>query len=257
LLAWRKTFQKEAPVLRTDNPVANPAVVPNLRDVGGLPTESGRRTRPLVLLRSAAPLAGDGDPDGFPWPPAEVVDLRSLSELHGQPHPLDVPDTTVHALPMIKRKTLRVTSDWSDFPDLQTVYPQFMEDGSELLVTMLRIATRASGPVLVHCAAGKDRTGVSIAILLRAAGVTREAVIADYVHTARNMDDVLARLEYNGPEDPTHMQRLMGAPPEAIMAVLDKLDRAAEGGGDPQVAWLMQQGATEEDLDAWRRRMVE
>lgn len=243
-------------MLRTDNPVANPAVVPNLRDVGGLPTESGRRTRPRVLLRSAAPLAGDGDPEGFPWPPAEVVDLRSRSELHGRPHPLDVPGTRVHALPMIKRKTLAVGGDWSSVPDLPTVYPQFMEDGSELMVTMLRIATRSNGPVLVHCAAGKDRTGVAVAILLRAAGVTREAVIADYVRTARNMDDVLARLQYHGPEDPTHMQRLMGAPPEAIAAVLDELDRAAQGAADPDGAWLLRQGATEEDLSAWRRRIL-
>ena len=243
-------------MLRTDNPVANPAVVPNLRDVGGLPTESGRRTRPLVLLRSAAPLEGDADPAGFPWPPAEVVDLRSRGELHGRPHPLDVPGSRVHALPMIKRKSLSIGADWSAVPDLQTVYPQFMEDGNELLVDVLRIATHADGPTLVHCAAGKDRTGVTIAVLLRAAGVTREAVIADYVRTARNMDDVLARLEYHGPEDPTAMQRLMGAPPEAIVAVLDVLDRAAEGGGDPHVAWLMQQGATEQDLDAWRRRML-
>lgn len=244
-------------MLRTDNPVANPAVVPNLRDVGGLPTESGRRTRPLVLLRSAAPLAGDGDPDGFPWPPAEVVDLRSRSELHGRPHPLDVPGTRVHALPMIKRKTPGARGDWSAMPDLPTVYPLFMSDGAGLLVTILRIATNASGPVLIHCAAGKDRTGIAIAVLLRAVGVTRDAVVADYVHTARNMDDVLARLEYHGPEDPTHMQRLMGAPPEAITTVLDELDRAAAGSPDPAGAWLMRHGATPEDLDAWRRRMVE
>lgn len=247
-------------MLRTDNPVADPAVVPNLRDVGGLPTESGRRTRPLVLLRSAAPLAGDGDPEGYPWPPAEVVDLRSRRELHGQAHPLDLPGTRVHAMPMIKRKTLSVDADWSSVPDLQTVYPQFMEDGAELLVDVLRIASRAEGPTLVHCAAGKDRTGVTVAILLRAAGVTRDAVIADYVRTAHNMDAVLARLEYHGPEDPTAMQRLMGSPPEAIAAVLEVLDRAAQestvGGGDPRIAWLMQQGATAEDLDAWHRRMV-
>jgi hypothetical protein len=244
-------------VLRTDNPVAIPAVVPNLRDVGGLPTESGRRTRPLVLLRSAAPLAGDADPDGFPWPPAEVIDLRSPSELHGRPHPLDIAGARVHALPMIKRKTPGAGGDWSSMPDLPTVYPQFMADGAELLVKVLRIATRANGPTLIHCAAGKDRTGIAIAVLLRAVGVTREAVVSDYVDTARNMDDVLARLEYHGPEDPTHMQRLMGAPPEAIVTVLDELDRAAVGSPDPAGAWLIRHGATARDLDAWRRRMVE
>jgi hypothetical protein len=244
------------PVLRTDNPAAKHAVVANLRDVGGLPTESGGRTRPNVLLRSGAPLAGDRDPEGTPWPPAEVIDLRAIAELGGRPHPLAAPGTRVHALPMIKRATPGAGGDWSSMPDLPTVYPRFLADGAELLVTMLRIATHATGPTLIHCAAGKDRTGIAIAVLLRAAGVTKDAVLADYVQTARNMDHVLARLEYHGPEDPTHMQRLMGAPPEAIATVLEELDRAGHGAPDPDGAWLLRHGATETDLAAWRKRLL-
>jgi rhodanese-related sulfurtransferase len=239
-------------VLRTDETVTHHSVVANLRDVGDLPTETGGRTRPQVLLRSAAPLAGDDDPDGFDWPPAEVIDYRSPAELKGHPHPLTDRGARVHALPML---TSSLT--WEDMPDLATVYPRFMRTGAPVLVQTLRIVAHADGPALVHCAAGKDRTGIATAVLLRAAGVTRDAVIADYTRTAANMVAVEARLDTrNGPEDPTHRQRLMGAPAEAITVVLDELDRAGQGHPDPAGAWLLTHGASAEDLAAWRRRMV-
>lgn len=239
-------------MLRTDETVTHHPVVANLRDVGDLPTETGERTRPQVLLRSAVPLAGDRDPDGFPWPPAEVIDFRSASELKGRPHPLAGPATRVHALPMLTRSIT-----WEEMPDLVTVYPMFMQTGIPALLKTLRVVAHADGPVLVHCAAGKDRTGIATAVLLRAAGVTRDAVAADYARTAANMVAVEARLDnHNGPEDPTHRQRLMGAPAEAITVVLDELDRAGQGHPDPAGAWLLTHGAAESDLAAWRRRIL-
>jgi protein-tyrosine phosphatase len=240
-------------MLRTED--VAPDVLPNLRDVGGLPTEDGRRTRAGVLLRSAAPKADDRDPEDVAWPPAEVVDLRSLSELKGRPHPLSRPGTRVHALPFLSGGR-SYADDFSDMPDLAEVYPDFLHTGAQKLLTVLRLAAHADGPVLVHCAAGKDRTGITVAVLLRAAGVTREAVIADYVETAQNIDAVLARDMTHGPEDPTHLQRLMGAPPEAITVILDELDAAAEGAEDAAGAWLLRAGATPEDLADWRSRIL-
>lgn len=238
-------------MLRTDGSTTHHPVVANLRDVGGLPTETGGHTRPRVLLRSAVPLAGDLDPDGFPWPPAEVIDFRSPTEL-GRPHPLSGPATRVHALPMLTR---RIT--WAQIPDLGTAYPLFLQSGVPALIGTLRIAAHANGPTLVHCAAGKDRTGIAVAVLLRAAGVTRDAVVADYLRTAENMAAVEARLDHtNVPEDPTHRQRLMGAPVEAITIVLDELDRAGQDHPDPAGAWLLTRGAAESELAAWRRRIL-
>jgi hypothetical protein len=121
---------------------------------------------------------------------------------------------------------------------------------------MLGVAAQSDGPVLVHCAAGKDRTGIAVAVLLRAAGVTRGAVIADYVRTAEHIEDVLARDRFHGPEDPTHLQRLMGAPPEAIAVILDELEAVGRDAEDPAGEWLLRHGASPADLAAWRRRIL-
>jgi protein-tyrosine phosphatase len=232
--------------------VTNSSAVPNLRDLGGLPTESGRRTRNHVLLRSAAPLPGDQDPEHVPWPPAGVIDLRATAELSGKPHPLEERGTRVHSLPMP-----RVTSNWSESPDLASVYPRFLTNAAQLVVTAMRIVTEASGPVLVHCSMGKDRTGIVVAVLLRAAGVTKEAVIADYTRSACHLDAVLARTADHGPEDPGHRELLLGSPPAAIQTILDELDRAGSDVGDPHGAWLIRNGATERDIRTWRDRLVD
>ena len=50
-----------------------------------------------------------------------------------------------------------------------------------------------AGPTLVHCAAGKDRTGVLLALVLDAVGVEREAVIADYALSAQHVEAMFRR----------------------------------------------------------------
>ncbi len=245
-------------MLRADDPVTFPDVLPNLRDLGGLPTEAGGRTREGVLLRSAAPHEGDRTPtDVAHWPPVEVVDLRSRAELRGRPHPLERPGTRVHAWSMLDGWTGGRPGNWAAIPDLPVAYPEFLTAGTATLVRVLRLVAHAQGPVLVHCAAGKDRTGIAVAVLLRAAGVATDAVVADYLRTAEHIDDVFARgLAAHGPEDPTHRQRLMGSPPEAIAGVLELLDAARADSPDPAGAWLLAQGADPADLAAWRARIV-
>lgn len=227
----------------------------NLRDLGGLDTEAGGHTRPGVLLRSAAPRPGDRHPGLSSWPPATVLDLRGLDELAGRPHPLAAAGTVVHALPLLEKAVHSGPNgtDWSKIPDLASAYLGFLIRGGSKVAGILELVAEADGPVLVHCAAGKDRTGVVIAVLLRAAGVTRAAVLEDYLRTGPELPAILAREpELTTLVDPTHVQRLMGVPADAMVAVLDLLD-AAPGGA---VGWLRGQGASQRAVDTWRRRLV-
>jgi hypothetical protein len=227
--------------------------LPNLRDVGGLSLESGGRTRSGVLLRSAAPLPGDRLPPLPGWPPATVLDLRGQDELGGLPHPLAMPGTTVHAVPLLDRSVSGPDAiDWSTIPDLATAYRGFLSRGGSRIATMAELAATGEGPVLVHCTAGKDRTGVLVAALLRAAGVRRGAIVEDYLRTERAMPAILARsAAITAHVDPTVRQRMMGVSRAAVLAVLDVLD-AAPGGA---AGWLREAGVPELTVRTWVSRI--
>ena len=87
-------------------------------------------------------------------------------------------------------------------------------------------------PTVIHCAAGKDRTGVVVAVALSLAGVRRDAVVADYARSAERIDGVLRRLQATK----TYGPYLDDVPAAAITPVpgsmerfLDHVDRAYGG----------------------------
>jgi protein-tyrosine phosphatase len=102
----------------------------------------------------------------------------------------------------------------------------------------------------VHCAAGKDRTGVAVALLLRAAGVTRDAVAADFAATNDHRLALRDRLALQGALEPDTDPGRIGVEPAHLEAVLDLLD------DDPRGP-LREAGVPEADLDAWRARLVD
>ena len=187
----------------------------NVRDVGGLPTVDGRRTRAGVLIR-ADNLQGLTEPDvsrllsdiGV----RTVVDLRSTGERHLEgPGPL-AGQVTHHHLTLIAEspgepdsaEVERAVPSFADrsarrgttATDMTGYYLGYVEDQPANLAQALRvIADAANGPTVLHCAAGKDRTGTVVALALSLAGVTRDAVVDDYVASAERIEGVLARLQ--------------------------------------------------------------
>jgi protein-tyrosine phosphatase len=119
-----------------------------------------------------------------------------------------------------------------------------------------RISTADGGPTLVHCAAGKDRTGVLVALVLDAVGVRREAVIADYALSAERLEAMFRRWTtaagVDMPADLTpHMPRA-----EVVATLLARLDAEHGGGGAGGAAgWLRANGLEGEALHALRRRL--
>ena len=108
--------------------------------------------------------------------------------------------------------------------------------GRTRCVAALRTVAYAPGAALVHCAAGKDRTGTVVALALSVAGVERDAVVADYAASSERVEQVVARLM----SSPTYAENLRGRPisshlsrPETMIAFLDHIDQAYGGvGGD-------------------------
>lgn len=221
--------------------------VPNLRDLGGTPVEGGA-VAPAHLLRSAMPLGDDVAPPEITWPPQVVIDLRSVAETEPV-HPLSAPGVTVHNFPLLSALRPGVAPPES----LADLYRLMLRTTAEHLVDVVDTVATASGPTLVHCAAGKDRTGVSIAMVLALLGAKREDIVDDYLVTARNEEQIEARFRrLFGARRATLPTQYFATPAEAITAVLDTWDEHPGGA----FGWFQRAGGRPETVERLRSRLV-
>ncbi|HET9105342.1 MAG TPA: tyrosine-protein phosphatase [Solirubrobacteraceae bacterium] len=131
-------------------------------------------------------------------------------------------------------------------------YLSYLRRRPDSIVASVASIARAQGAVLVHCAAGKDRTGVVVALALDAAGVDREIIVADYLATAERIEAILERLVAS----PTYRDELAGHDPQRHAPLSGTMERVLAlvdqrfGGA---AAWLTAHGLPDADL----RRLTE
>jgi hypothetical protein len=143
---------------------------------------------------------------------------------------------------------------WPDEPRVVQAYMSYMTARPDSIVASVRTIASASRAVLVHCAAGKDRTGVVVALALDAAGVDRDEIISDYLATAQRIDAIMARLLSSS----TYRAELEGHDPRSHAPLPGTMERVFElvdrGFGGP-AAWLSDHGLSNAELDRLRRRL--
>jgi protein-tyrosine phosphatase len=245
----------------------------NVRDLGGLPTTDGDSTVPGRLLRSenlqeltAADVRKLVGEIGV----TTVVDLRTTAEVELEgPAPLDAVPTVRHAyhpvLPELGSRTDAVAEalllqkrerDLSRFPDdlMCGHYLGYLEERPDEVTGALRSIATSEGAAIVHCAAGKDRTGVIVALSLTAAGVEREAIVADYLATADRMEAIIGRLA----RSKTYAADITSRPvrahlprEETMKSFLEQLDVRYGG----LSAWLAGNGFVGEELSLLRAKL--
>jgi hypothetical protein len=241
----------------------------NVRDTGGLRVRDGGVIRTGVLYRSDQPLPGDQSPDLDPWPPAAAVDLRSPHEIHG-PHPLAGVTPTILAVSVMdEAEPARIGfgpgQSRPSQPELvhrhTRLYARMVEQSGGNFALIAATVAEASGPTLVHCAAGKDRTGVTIAVLLSAVGVLPQEIVADYQRTRVNAPALIDRLVFAEPAERRRQRRerllatngaLSTTPREAMEGVLSTVSGHPGGTG----GWLVSNGLAPAQLELLRERMV-
>jgi hypothetical protein len=255
----------------------------NVRDMGGLTTTGGDTIRKGLLLRSDN-LQGLTDKDvdilvseiGV----RHVIDLRSdIEDQMEGPGPLTrQPAVTVHRLSLFAEggvlTDVEADTDipagidtdkvlpWQDRPEeggheserSVNHYLGYLAARPDSVVSALRVMTQ--GASIVNCAAGKDRTGVVIAITLHLIGVPNEQIVADYTATGERLEAILTRLRSSS----AYAQDLDSRPADTHVPhayTMEKFLTILDERYDGPLGWLERHGWTDDDTTALRAALLD
>ncbi|MEJ3405045.1 tyrosine-protein phosphatase [Rathayibacter sp. YIM 133350] len=228
----------------------------NFRDAGGYSADSG-------LLRRGKLFRSDGlhalDDEGrrmlAELGVALVIDLRDEQESAAMPDALDGLAVRRIQLPVFEGGGSGVAAG-----GLDGLYTRILTDHVSVVVEALRaIAASGEDAVVVHCTAGKDRTGVVVALTQLAVGVDRRSVVEDYAATEANLagewlEAMIAMIGRYGVPDSPQLRVLMGgSPAEALESAIDVVER--EHGSVRQ--FLLASGLSLAELAALEDALVE
>jgi protein-tyrosine phosphatase len=229
----------------------------NTRDLGGYPTADGGETRWGAVVRSdsLASLTPAGRDALLAYGVRAVVDLRLPAELTDHPNPFAEPGD--HG---VAYTNVSIVDPAAGFPPdtftLAENYLWSLDRFAALVATALAaIANAPEGGVLVHCAAGKDRTGLIAALLLALVDVPDRTVAADYALTAECLRPREQEWLENGPGERADRETLLvryAATAEVMLEVLQGL-RQRYGGVE---AYLRHAGVAADDLARLRARLL-
>lgn len=199
----------------------------NFRDLGGLPATTGKVVRLGRIFRSDAlhRLTGtDVDLLGT-FGIATLIDLRSNEELvRSGPSPLIASGVRHHHVPVFDVDAL--PTDRLPTTTLVDMYVSLLRNCSASFREIFRLLADApSYPAVIHCAAGKDRTGITSALILGSLGVADDVIVADYAITDGNMTRMIeigrdAQVDISDLDIPEHLMRAMPETMETFLLAI-------------------------------------
>ncbi len=253
------------------------AGVRNFRDVGGLPTVDGRRVRHGVLFRSghlahataedAVFLSSLGLHTVFDFRNAADQKLEGADvELPGVRNvnlPLSDPADGAEFWRMVRDGDLdqlrSVLADGKGADRMISSYRLIIKERTAEHALVLRSLAEDSVPALMHCAAGKDRAGLSVAVTLLALGVERDAIVDDYLkssakHRRYKVHRSGGSASAYSPEVMELLDPLFDARAEYLSAAFETVEETW-GGVDPYLEQGL--GLTDADRERLRARMLD
>ena len=226
----------------------------NVRDLGGHRTWDGQTTRFGSVIRadSIRKLSDAGWESLVEYGVRTVVDLRFHEELEADP-PQELPVDVVH-VPVFPGRGHPIW-DEVDLIDKGDGYLRLLELGAPRFAEAVAAVGDADrGGVVVHCAVGKDRTGLVAGLLLRLAGVPIPAIAEDYSLSEQRLAPLIERWLEEPIDDDERLRRLhiSASPRSAMETVLEGL----ETGHGSIEAFLRAAGADRGALARARERLL-
>jgi protein-tyrosine phosphatase len=258
----------------------------NTRDLGGLPTTDGGRTLPGRILRSDnLQTLSSGDVGRLVEEIGlrQVIDLRTTAEilLEGRGPLRDVPEVTHRHFSLLPERghhtdvfaveedaDIDLPAGWvesllprqlaahdeDESPAVRSYLGYLGQRGDNVVEALRAIARAGDGAAVVHCAAGKDRTGVVCALTLAVAGVPHEEIVADYAMTADVIEALVAKLAAS----PTYAEDMIARDVASHTPRAETMDRVLtlldERHGGP-AGWLDAHGFGAREQAALRARL--
>jgi protein-tyrosine phosphatase len=241
----------------------------NFRDLGGYPTDSGRRVRWGQLFRADS-LAELTDADigyleriGL----SRVIDLRGDAEVGERPNRLAGRAGFAYVQLPIGESDLS-PAEWArkfesgEFGEIDASwlvrgYQRTLDERAQRVGVVLRQLAASPTPAVFHCTAGKDRTGIVSALLLLLLGVRRDIVVGDYsltaLYTGNRIPAADAWFEERG-IDPERAAHVLSSRREAMEETLDHLE--VRHGGHERFA-REQAELSEREIRALREWLLE
>ncbi len=243
----------------------------NTREVSGLRSEDGRFLCPRRLLRSdtlSELSQQDVDLLVNEYGVRAVIDLRGEDERR-----LEMPSLIErHPLVVTRFLPLLIEDDdgaeefllpWQKTPQhvkasrmtFETPYNRFLCDRPDSIVTALGFMSSTPGAVLINCAAGKDRTGVVVALLLAELGMVESEILTDFLASTERVPQILERLGQTRTYGPSLVGREVRSyepRPENLIRLFANLKLGWGGVHE----WLSEYGWTVEDRNRLQTKLL-
>ena len=201
----------------------------NLRDLGGYTTTEGKQTRWRTMLRSDSlhRLPESSQQQLVNYGIKTIVDLRSPFEIATETYPLSqkLPLRYVN-LPLIEENHKNIIESIKH-QTLLKLNCFFLEERSLALKAILETIATQQTPIIIHCAVGKDRTGIIAALLLAIAGVSIKTIAEDYHLSDRYLEPFYTNIRSQAAEE--GFAHLLESAPQTIIDTFANLDRRYGG----------------------------
>ena len=227
--------------------------VMNLRDLGGYPVAGGGSIRWRTLLRSDAL----NRLDGTSLAALAGLDLRTIVDLRTDAE-VEVAPSAVAGLAAATTHISLLSGDLQALPlELAAIYQYMIDECGGAIAAAVRVLCRAAAlPALLHCSAGKDRTGIVTALVLAVAGVPDEYIAADYALSSVYLDPqrtaAIGHLQASTGLGDRLTASLLASPPALILEVLARV-RSTAGSAD---RYLIGHGLSAAELATLRAALV-